>query len=329
MRGSDRRTVLALVLVLLAVTVLPGMAEGGKEEVVLRLASPFKTGHILVDAAEKFKAAIEGETNGRIKALVIAGAASEEDVNIQCANGVVDIQLTGGRPVEVFAPQYFFYNAPYVIKDYEHLVRVWNGPLGRKLKDQVQANGNMISLGIVYRGLRQTTANKPINGPADLAGLKLRLPVVETWVAVWKSLGTEPVPVPLTELYQSLKDGRAEASEGDLTQILSYKLHEVQSHLIITNHMVGVGVVMMNKTSYDRLSSADKKLLTRLMAEACEWATEKYLASEGELLKQLQQAGMKVVSPDAAAIREKAKPAVSQLFKTAWPVTSWDEVLAQ
>ncbi len=329
MRSSDGRTVLALVLALLVVTVLPGMAGGRQEEVVLRVASPFRPGHILVDAAEKFTSTVEEETGGRVKALLIAGAASEEDVNIQCANGVVDIQLTGGRPVEVFAPQYFFYNAPYVIKDFEHLVRVWNGPLGTKLKDQVLANGNMISLGIIFRGLRQTTANKPINSPADLVGLKLRLPVVQTWIAVWKSLGAEPVPVPLPELYQSLKDKRAEASEGDLTQILSYKLSEVQSHLMMTNHMVGVGVVMMNKDSYDRLSSSDRKLVTRAMAEACEWATQRFRASEGELLKKLEAAGMKVVTPDAAAIREKAKPAVNELFKTAWPVTTWEEVLAQ
>jgi tripartite ATP-independent transporter DctP family solute receptor len=329
MRNSDGRTLLALILVLLTVTVLPGMAGGKQEPVELRVGVPFKEGHILVDAALKFQSIIEGETEGRVKTLIIAGAASEEDVNIQCSNGVVDIQLTGGRPVEVFAPQYFFYNAPYVIKDYEHLLRVWNGPLGKKLKDQVLANGNMINLGIVFRGLRQTTANKPIKAPADLAGLKLRLPVVPTWIAVWKSLGADPVPVPLPELYQSLKDKKAEASEGDLTQILSFKLYEVQTHLMITNHMVGVGVAMMNKGSYDRLSSSDKKLVTSAMATACEWATEKFKASEGDLLKKLQAAGMTVVTPDAAAIREKAKPAVNDLFKTAWPVTTWEEVLAQ
>ena len=80
---------------------------------MLRVASSFKPGHILVDAAEKLKST-----------------------------------------VEVFAPQYFFYNAPYVIKDFEHLVRMWNGSLGKKLKGQVLANGNMISLGIIFRELR-------------------------------------------------------------------------------------------------------------------------------------------------------------------------------
>jgi TRAP-type C4-dicarboxylate transport system substrate-binding protein len=86
---------------------------------------------------------------------------------------------------------------------------------------------------------------------------------------------------------------------------------------------------MMNKDSYERLSSSDKKLVMSTMGEACEWATQKFKASEGELLKQLQAAGMKVTTPDAAAIREKAKSTVNDLFKTAWPVTTWEEVLAQ
>jgi TRAP-type C4-dicarboxylate transport system substrate-binding protein len=296
---------------------------------VLRAASPFKPGHILVDAAEKFKQLLEESSGGRIGVLVIAGSASEEDVNQQCAQGVVDIQLTGGRPLEVFSPQYFFFNAPYVIKDYEHFLRVWDGPLGRKAKEQVLAGGNMLSLGTVYRGLRQTTSNKPLGGPEDLKGLKLRLPVVETWIAVWKSLETVPVPVPLPELYQALKEGRAEASEGDLPQIVSFKLAEVQSQLSITNHLVAVGWVMINRGSYERLSGADKKRVSKAMREACLWATEKTRGNESSLLKQLESQGMKVGTPDAQAIRLKARPAIEELFRTAWPVTTWEQVLAQ
>jgi tripartite ATP-independent transporter DctP family solute receptor len=316
----------------MAVFLIPGvlgLAEGTKERVVIRAASPFKPGHILVDAAEKFKSVIETQTDGRITVLLIAGAASEEDVNIQCSQGVVDMQLTGGRPVEVFAAQYFFFNAPYVIKDYEHFLRVWDGPIGQQAKDLVLANGNMVSLGTVFRGLRQTTSNKPITGPADLVGLKLRLPVVQTWIAVWKSLGTEPVPVPLPELYDALKTGRAEASEGDLTQIVSFKLAEVQSQLSITNHLVGVGWVMANQGLYERLSAGDKKLVAKAMKEACAWATEKMKQNESKLIEQLKSQGMTVGTPDAEAIREKAKPAVEELFKTAWPVTTWAKVLAQ
>jgi len=329
MQTLTARRVTVLAVLALALSASLCFAGGSREKVSIRVASPFKTPHILVDAAEKFESIIEEETKGRISVLILAGSASEEDVNIQCSQGAVDIQLTGGRPVEVFAPQYFFFNAPYVIKDYDHFLKVWNGALGQKAKDLVLAKGNMMSLGTVYRGLRQTTSNKPVTGPSDLIGLKLRLPVVETWIAVWKSLGTEPVPVTLPELYQALKSGKAEASEGDLTQIVSFKLAEVQSQLSLTNHLVGIGWVVANKGFYDRLSSADQKRVAKAMEQACQWATDKMKSSESQLLKQLESAGMKVTKPDAAAIRDKAKGTVEGLFKTAWPVTTWAEVLAQ
>lgn len=320
-------TVFALIFFILSAALCP--AEGGRERVVIRAASPFKPGHILVDTAEKFKSIIEEQTDGRITVLVIAGAASEEDVNIQCSQGVVDIQLTGGRPLEVFSPQYFFFNAPYVIKDYEHFVRVWNGPLGEKARAQVLENGHMLGMSTVFRGLRQTTSMKPITGPADLVGLKLRLPVVKTWIAVWESLGTQPVPVPLPELYQALKEGRAEASEGDLPQLVSFKLAEVQKELSITNHLVAIGWVMINQGFYDRLSKSDQKRVMKAMQEASEWATAKTKTNETELVNQLKSAGMTVTNPDADAIREKAKSAIEALFKSEWPVTTWEEVLAQ
>ncbi|MGJ8453816.1 TRAP transporter substrate-binding protein [Pseudothermotoga sp. U03pept] len=301
-------------------------------QITLKAATPFQKGHVLADAMELFKQKIEAQTNGRIVVEMIVGTVSEEDANTQCSQGVVDMQFTGGRPVEVFAPQYFFVNAPFVIKDYEHFLRVWNGPLGAKAKAQIAEKGNMVCLGTVYRGYRQFTSNKPIYGPADLKEIKLRLPVVPTWVKIWEALGTKPVTVPLTELYQALKEGRAEASEGDLTQISSFKLYEVQSYLTLTNHLCGVGWVAMNKTTYDKLSKEDQQLIQSILDEVCAWATQKIKDNESNIIAELEKNGMKVVTLDSSVlqtIREMAKPAVEELFKTTWPVTTWAEVLAQ
>jgi hypothetical protein len=74
-------------------------------------------------------------------------------------------------------------------------------------------------------------------------------------MAVWKAIGADPVGVPLPELYNSLKTGKAESSEGDLPQIQSFKLYEVQSHLIITNHLVDAN--SDPPAFFDKLSKAD------------------------------------------------------------------------
>ncbi|MCX5908488.1 MAG: TRAP transporter substrate-binding protein, partial [Deltaproteobacteria bacterium] len=305
----------------------PSKKTGGKTEI--RFASPFKTGHILCDAGEKFKELVEKGSAGRIEVKVQPGVGSEEAINDWCGQGKVEIQGTGGRPLEVSAPQYFFFNAPYVMKDFDHFMRVWEGSLGKKAREQVEKNGNQICLGVVYRGLRQTTSKKPIYTPADVYGLKLRLPTVKTWIAVWKEIGAEPVPIPLPELYKSLKDGKAEASEGDLPQIASFKLNEVQTYLTITNHLVQAGWVTINKPFFDGLSKEDQQLILKASKEACDWANDKIKKGETQLLIELQRKGMQVIIPDAESFREKGKPAVEALFQKEWPVTTWAEVLAQ
>jgi TRAP-type transport system periplasmic protein len=162
-----------------------------------------------------------------------------------------------------------------------------------------------------------------------LIGLKLRLPNVPTWVAVWNELETVPTVVSLGELYGALATGLVDASEGDLSQISSLKLYEVQSHLSLTGHLVGVGWMFINRTAFEKLPHGYQCKVQKAMRKATEFATQKMVDSENSLLDLLTTNGMELVTPDAAEIRAKAKPAVDQLFTTEWPVTTWEEVLAQ
>lgn len=330
-----RRTLMGVVALGLAFgSASPAQAKRKPPEpakYVLKLATAFAPGHILVDASQKFKELIEADTHGRIEIQITTQADTEDNVNLQTSQGIWDMQATGGPPLQTFAPEYFFFNGPYVIIDYAHFQRVWAGHLGDEARDLVEINGNMLSLGTVYRGFRQMTSNVPIYGPNELIGLLLRLPNVPTWVSVWKDgLETVPTVVPLTELYAELAAGtKVQASEGDLSQISSLKLYEVQSELTLTNHLVGVGWMFVNKDSFEKIPCHYQHKIRRAMQRATAWATKKMTDGESQLLVALADAGMTVGVPDADAIRAKAKPAVDQLFTTAWPVTTWEEVLAQ
>jgi TRAP-type C4-dicarboxylate transport system substrate-binding protein len=320
--------VLGLVLVLAGCAeTMPSAAPSDK--LVIRVGSPFKPGHILVDAAEKFKELAESRSGGRIAVAIDAGTLSEEEVSTRNSTGQLEMQSNGHRSLEVFASPYFFFNAPYVMKDFDHFMRAWDGKLGQAARSMAEQKGNVKFLGIVYRGLRQTTAKKPIYTPADVYGVKLRLPSVATWLTAWKALDATPVPVPLPGLYNALKSGQADASEGDLPQIASFKLNEVQTHLIITNHLVQTGGMLINKPFFDRLSKPDQDLVVKAAKDACDWANARMKTGEGALLLDLQRKGMQVVIPDAESFRVKAKPAIEELFVKEWPVTTWAEVLAQ
>lgn len=302
-------------------------APGG-DTVVIRLGSPFKAGHILVDAAEKFKQLVAQRSNGRIAVRIDAGTKSEEVINKQNRAGELEMQSNGTMFLQDYAPPYYFFTGPYVMKDFEHYMRVWNGRLGQAARAALEKN-DLLHLGTIYRGLRQMTTQKPVYTPADVYGLKLRLPNVPTWMTVWKAMDADPIAVPLPELYAALKSGKAAASEGDLPQIASFKLNEVQSYLVITNHLVQTGGLLIHKPFFDKLSPADQALIVQAGRQAEEWANHKIKTGEAGLLVDLQRKGMQIILPDADAFRTKAQEAVEGLFRTAWPVTTWQEVLVQ
>lgn len=323
----------------IAVGLLAGMfgvatAHADPHHWTVRVVTPFATGHILADTAFKFKEILEDKSNaGRFTVTVTTSVLNEQAINPQMTNcdptkRVGDVMITGGQPLQDWAPSYFFFNGPYVIRDYDHFQNVWDSHLGDEAQSLMSANGNLESIGTVYRGFRQFTSNAPINGPADFVGLLLRLPPTPDWVAVWSSLGVIPKTIPLGGIYDALKNHVADASEGDLTQIQSLKLYEVQSHLTLTSHLVGFGLGMANECFLDTLGNGDANKLRKALQQATDWGTAQMQSRESALLTLLQSEGMTVVHPDAAAIRAAAEPAINNLFATKWTVTTWSEVLS-
>jgi TRAP-type C4-dicarboxylate transport system substrate-binding protein len=320
---------LAIIALALVFVVCPGTPAAAQGKTVIRVGSPFKAGHILVDAAEKFKELVTQGSGGRIEVQIDAGTKSEEEIIKLNSDGALEMQSNGTMFLQVYAPPYYFFTNPYVMKDFDHYMRVWDGKLGQQAQAEMEKNGNLKYLGTVYRGQRQTTAKKPLYTPADAYNLKLRLPVLPTWIAIWKAIGADPVPLTLPELYPGLKSGKADASEGDVSQITSFKLDEVQTHLIMTNHMAQTGGMLIHKPFFDGLSKADQTLVVLAAKGACDFANAKMKAAENSYVLELQRKGMQVVIPDADSFRAKAKPTVEELFKTQWSVTTWGEVLAQ
>jgi TRAP-type C4-dicarboxylate transport system substrate-binding protein len=334
MKTPHKIAVSVLILLALLAPAAGGTAQAAPPAKTVRVVTPFASGHILAQTALKFKEEFEQRAQ-HITVTVQTGVLNEQTINpatnsCNPNNRIGEVVFTGGQPIKDYAPQYFFFNGPYVIRDFDHLQSVWSSDIGDEMSALVLGNGNFVTFDPVYRGFRQFTSNTPINTPADFVGLKLRLPAVPDWVAVWSSLGVNQVLVPLPGIYAALQNGTAEASEGDLTQIQSLALYEVQSHLSLTSHLVSFGMPIANACFYNsELTNSEQARMNTAMRKAIEWGSQTMQSQESTLLSQLQASGMTVVTPDAPAIRAAAEPAINNLFATKWTVTTWQEVLDQ
>lgn len=298
-----------------------GSGSGGSD-VEFTIASTFEPGHVLVKAAENFKKKIESESDGAVTVNISAGGSygSEDEIGEIVNQGGVEAHAAGSFPYFQYASAYWFFGCPFVISDYDQLVSVLNSDKMQQAHDTLKQNGNQRPIGQqIYRGNRNFTSNKPITVPDDVQGLNLRLPELDPWVTTWKEVGASPTPVALDELYSALETGTADASEGGVSQISSFNLSEVQSHLSLTRHLVANGNIYMNEQFFQGLDQTYRDMILKLGQKATKEATQTAMDREERLISELKSNGMKIVRDvDREAFRSAAKPAVERLFKNTW-----------
>jgi tripartite ATP-independent transporter DctP family solute receptor len=278
----------------------------------------------------KFKELVEQRSKGDMEVLIHVGGAmgGERDVFEAMSSGGLEMGAMGSGDTGIFFPKYHVFEVPYVMRDADHFWKFWNGPVGKEINDVSLKERGVMTVGIVWRGARYLTANKPIRTPAEVKGLKIRLPEIKTWIKVWESLGALPVVVAFPEVYMALKTGVAEAQENPLESIWSYKFYEAQKYLIDTRHVYSSCKYQISKKWFDTLQPDQQKLILDTWKDATDFANQQATAFERKLLTDLQTKGMTLIEPDIAAFQKAVQPALQELNKTLWVPGLLEKVLA-
>jgi len=278
----------------------------------------------------KFKELVEQRSNGQMQVQIHVGGAmgGERDVFEAMSSGGLEMGAMGSGDVSIFFPQWMVYEVPYALRDADHFWKFWNGPVGKEVNDMVLKERGVMTAGIVYRGARFLTANRPIKTPAEVKGLKIRLPEVKPWIKVWESLGALPVVVAFPEVYMALKTGVAEAQENPLESIWSYKFYEAQKYLIGTRHVYAAAKYQISKKWFDTLKPDQQKLILDSWKDATAFANEQAVAFDKKLVGDLQAKGMTLIEPDIPAFQKAVQPAMQELNKTLWIPGLYEKVQA-
>jgi len=278
----------------------------------------------------KFKELVEQRSKGDMEVLIHVGGAmgGERDVFEAMSSGGLEMGAMGSGDISIFFPKYMVFEVPYVMRDADHFWKFWNGPVGKEFNDIPLKERGVMTAGVVYRGARYLTANKPIRTVADVKGLKIRLPENKVWIKIWETLGALPVVVAFPEVYMALKTGVAEAQENPMESIWSYKFYEAQKYLIATNHVFSACKYQISKKWFDTLNPDQQKLILGAWKDATDYANKQAVDWDKKLLTDLQAKGMTLIQPDVAAFQKAVQPALEELNKTVWVPGLLEKVLA-
>jgi tripartite ATP-independent transporter DctP family solute receptor len=228
-------------------------------------------------------------------------------------------------------PEWSIVTAAYVFRDTDHLKKFFASEMGQDLKKKTEEQLHVRVLGPTYFGVRQVglKPDKKIEKPADMAGIKLRMPGGEAWQFLGKSLGANPVAMAYAEVYTGLQTGAIDGQDNPLPNVQNMKFYEVMSQIVLTSHLVGFDLLTVSSKTWNAMSPELQKKFQKAADDAIDWSTGQHLAREKELASSFEQKGLKIYKPDVDAFREYAQKTylASDLAKS-WPAGMLDKINA-
>lgn len=229
-------------------------------------------------AAERFKLLAEKNTGGRVRVEVYPNSQLYKDKEELEALQLGAVQMLAPSLAK-FGPlgvkEFEAFDLPYIFPTKAALYRVTEGPIGKSLLARLESKGIK---GLAYwdNGFKVMSANRPLRTPADFRGVKMRIQASKVLDAQMRALGASPQVLAFSEVYQALKSGVVDGTENPPSNMYTQKMHEVQSHVTLSNHGYLGYAVIVNKKFWDGLPVRVRSGLERATRDAT--AFEKAIA---------------------------------------------------
>ena len=312
-----RRTLLKAAAAVAAASVLPAR---GQAKPTLRFAAVFSDKDIRADMIRMLAKDVEGDFklepfyNGTLFKQGTELVALERD-NLEMGN-------IAPQDFSKQMPAWSLLTSAYLFRDADHLTRFWSSELGAQFKKQAEAEVKVKILGPTFFGTRQVglKPNKKINTPADLAGIKLRMPPGDALQLLGRSLGANPTPMAYAEVYTGLQTGAIDGQDNPLPNVQNMKFYEVMSQIVLTSHLVGYDLLTVNLKTWNGMGPAKQKAFQAAADKAINWSAAEHLKREAELADGFRKQGLQVYAPDQNAFRAHAqKVYLASDEAKAWP----------
>lgn len=328
---------LEIILVVFALLLIFSYANVFAADVKLTWSSISVPGDAHTEAMKVFKEEVENLSAGHITVdLYVAGQIYTQEAELAaCREGTLDMSYYSDAWLAEFVPYLSMFSAVYTFSGYNHMNKVLNGEIGKKIFEEVAQKTGVRPLAAFYLGTRQLNLVEkvgPVRTPEEMKGVKLRTPASPTWIALGKALGGSPTPMSFGEVYMGLKTGAIEGQDNPLPTDKNAKFYEVTKYIVLTNHVVNSVWPTINEKKWQSLSDIDKLVIRKALEKARQFCAETNLKAEAELLDFFRGQGLIVIEdPDREAFAAYAKNSYATESKDIsknWDMALYEEIQA-
>lgn len=277
-----------------------------------KFASNLPAAHPLNVRAGEAAARILEATGGQVEVRLFPNnqLGSDTDTLSQLRSGAVEFFTLSGLILSTLVPAASINGVGFAFKDYGQVWAAMDGKLGEYVRAEIGRRGLVAMDRIWDNGFRQTTTStKPISTPADLRGMKLRVPVSPLWTSMFTALGAAPASINFSEVYSALQTKIVDGQENPLAIIDTAKLYEVQKFCSMTNHMWDGFWFLANRRAFERLPRDAQEIVSREINRAALEERSDVAKLNAELQGKLAGAGLQFNPVDATAFRDQLRTA--------------------
>lgn len=270
----------------------------GACEVTLRSSDTHPEGYPTVLAVEHMGKLLSERTDGRICVEVFHSAqlGQEKDTIEQTQFGVIDLNRVSMGPFNNIIEETQVVSLPYIFRSVDHMHTVMDGPVGEEILAAF-ADHDLIGLAYYDGGSRSFyNSQKPITEMADLAGMKFRVMQSDIFVDMVSAVGANATPMPYGEVYSSIQTGVIDGAENNWPSYESSGHFEVAGYYTLDQHLIVPEVLVMSKTSWDKLSPEDQSILRQAAKDSVPVMRDLWAAREADSEAKVRASGVEVIS---------------------------------
>ena len=300
----NRRSALKAGAAIAAAQVLPAWAQA---KPTIRFAAVFSDKDIRADMVRMFAKEIEGDF--KVEPFYNSSLFKQGTELVALQRDNLEMGNIAPQDISKQVPAWSILTSAYLFRDANHLNAFFTSGLGAQMKKMVEDEVKVKILGPTFFGTRQVglKGKKKISTPADLAGVKLRMPPGDAWQLLGRSVGANPTPMAYAETYTGLQTGAIDGQDNPLPNVQNMKFYEVMSQIVLTSHLVGFDLLSVNLKTWQGMSPAKQKSFQAAADKAIAWSAAEHLKREAELADTFRKAGLEVYAPDVKAFRDYAQ----------------------